>query len=223
MRIPLYKPKSVVHIGSMDARHKGRFFTDSLEGHCLSVSTCPAAWCSIAKLGGMPWWRLSKGGAIFVDVLKVYRSKSLCRQIEEWGLEHNLVEKHLMWRAWDYDSEGGDDGDWRYMLFPSEQEALDQLECDEDELVTGRDGKPMVDSTEVFTGTDLMAARLGMGKLSKNDCFDFLIMLWAQDTRQDVDGVWWHETLDPFVLSAPRGGIFPNKVKEWSICRMPAQ
>jgi hypothetical protein len=29
------------------------------------------------------------------------------------------------------------------------------------------------------------------------------------------DGMWWNEVLDPWALSAPRGGIFQSRLSEW--------
>lgn len=60
MDIPTLKAKAIYHVGTMNEGAKSSFFTDSLEGHCISVSRCPAAWRKIAKLGGNPLWELQR-------------------------------------------------------------------------------------------------------------------------------------------------------------------
>ena len=43
-------------------------------------------------------------------------------------------------------------------------------------------------------------------------------LIWYAETL-GYDGVWWEEDYAPWKLSAPRGVIFQEKLKEWKICK----
>ncbi len=71
MQISLLTLDTCYHLGSLDPDDRGEQ-GESHEGHLLSVSTCPLAWRSIARLGGRKLHGINKadGSTIrFVDVL----------------------------------------------------------------------------------------------------------------------------------------------------------
>lgn len=209
IKIPVVKTGEVFHIGNLEQAQKAERFSTSFEGHCLSVSHCPTAWRSIAKLGGSPLWALRSDGGVFLDVWKAARSKKLRSLIETWGLQNSYVERLPRWKAWNTDEEG----EWRYMLCPSEAEAQAQVE--DDFFEEGPNGGPAVEEVLVLIGTDRLGQRVGRLRMDDMDAFDFLAMVWAEDTQPDLDGVWWREAFAPECLSAPRGGIFPARVARW--------
>lgn len=207
LKIPVVKTDSIFHIGTLNRERKGSFYADSLEGHCLSVSHCPKAWMRIARLGGNPLWEMSKRGAMFLDIHKAAKSKALRNEIEQWGFAQHYIEHKPMWRAWQTD----EDGEWGYMLFNTEELALQNVE-EEDGGPRGKAVEPM----QILMGTDRLAERVGFKSLSDRDAFDFLATVWAEDTQPLIDGVWWCDEYAPFALSAPRGGVFPDKVTQWT-------
>jgi hypothetical protein len=40
-------------------------------------------------------------------------------------------------------------------------------------------------------------------------------VLTLLEASRKYDGAWWEEILDPSILSAPRGVIFPSMLKHW--------
>ena len=207
--LPVVTTEGVLHIGTLAPETRHHRLSDSLEGHCLSVSHCPNAWRSIARLGGSLLWELSNPHGKFLDVCKIANGKALRQEIETWGLDNNYVERQSRWRAWFTDESGG----WRYMLCETEQDARAETADTED---LRPDGNPVVDLTHALIGTTLLGQRTQIRKLSDRDAFDLVAMAWAEDTQPELDGVWWRETYDPSSLSAPRGGIFPNRLHRWN-------
>lgn len=82
-----------------------------------------------------------------------------------------------------------------------------ETECDE-----GPDGQPAVEPVQSLYGTAALVAIIGRNDVVLADIFDYLALVWAQLTQPGIDGGWWQEAFDPFGLSAPRGGIFPERV-----------
>lgn len=205
--IPVIRTKKVFHIGSLKVEDKASVFTSSLEGHCLSVSLCPVAWRSIAKIGGYPLWKMEAPDAVFLDIHKVAENKNLRQAIESWGSAKGYSETKTLWKSWSVDEEG----EWRYMICATESEARGEAEG----LDEGPDGRPVVEPTAVLVGTAALCQRIFTSRLDDSDAFDFVAMVWAEDTIPDLDGVWWQETYAPECLSAPRGGIFPSRLARW--------
>jgi hypothetical protein len=202
--IPSVKVNATYHIGTLQARNRGER-GESLEGHLLSVSTCPKSWTEIAKING-PLHHFSKQeGALFLDVLGVLKNAELRDSIEQWAILQELVEKRSLWQVWIYDSE---QEDWRFTLHGSKDLALNEIEDDEE---CGPDGVNPVE-VELLVGTPKLGARVHIRDLSRRDSFEYAAMAWAEDMHPQFDGVWWREDFAPEALSAPRGGIFPSKI-----------
>ena len=51
---------------------------------------------------------------------------------------------------------------------------------------------------------------------SNNMAGDLAILWYAED--QGYDGVWWHESLNPSALSAPRGALF--NINDWEVAQL---
>lgn len=209
IRIPVVRTERVLHIGTLQASLKGRHFGSSLEGHCLSVSHCPHAWRDIARLGGNTLWALENPRGVFLDAIRVARNARLRRLIEAWGVLNGFSGPEIRWKVWSTD----EDGEWRYILCGTEQDALWEAEDGENEQ--GPRGGPVVEAVQVLTGTHRLCQRVGLVRMDDLDAFDFLAMVWAEDTQPLIDGIWWRERYAPESLSAPRGGIFPTRLAQW--------
>ena len=186
----------------------------------LSVSLCPNAWVSIAKLGGNKVWSMEKEGALFLDVLALYGKKntSLRRDIEEWGVSAGLAEKKTMWRSW-CDDESGLPEDRRFMLCSSEESACEEAYVESSGDLFD-DGKPIIEKTEILELSEKGASRASLKRFANKDGFDLVAGFWAEDILRgaglDVQGVYWRETFAPEMLSAHRGGVFPSLVEQWA-------
>lgn len=210
--LPVRLIPRIFHVGTMDPAHRGRQYSTSMEGDCLSVSECPTAWIKIAKLGGNPVHELSKPDGCFLDVHAVKDDVARLEEIITWAISEGWVEKTQQWRAWLTDEEG----EWYYILCGSEQQALEERE--EFDAEEAPEGVPGVEAVTVISGTPLLAERLkhSAQQLASEDCTDFAILMWARH-HTAVDGLLWDEEYDPVRLSAPRAGIFPERLAEWAV------
>jgi|GEM_PF-1395185 len=225
-KLPLVYLDRVYHVGTLNSAHKGRSHTQSLEGNCLSVSLCPAAWRAIAKLGGYPLYELSGSGGRFLDVYAALGDEALRREALNWARSQGLVEERQMWRSWRFDDEVGD---WSALLSATQDEALFEAlnwaPSDNPDDLDAPAGHEAVEPALVIVGAAQMSARIGWTHSDDRDMSDMAVMLWAQEAlpmRHGValDGVWWRERYDPSCLSAPRGGIFPARISNWRRSRV---
>lgn len=216
MEIPVLSTGSVFHIGTLDAAHKGEC-GNSLEGHCLSVSVCPNAWVQIAKLGGRPLHRLENPDGVFLDVLRTEKDEALRATIQAWGIEEGYAAIAIKWRAWQYDSETDQ---WGYFLLGNKEDAMAEadMQCEYKtaEDIPGPEGHAGVEAVEVLVGTSLLAERVGVSDIERREAFDFVALVWVEDTQPQLDGLWWSEDYEPESLSAPRGGILPSRLDRWN-------
>lgn len=219
MQIPVIKLDTCQHIGELDITKKGQQ-GDSLEGHLLSISQCPLAWRQIVKLGGYPVHQLEKDDALFLAIHKI--SPELKTHIIEYGLQNNLIERTERYRGWSYDDV---DDRWYYSDYKTAQDAfyevdnLGEYEAPED--VPGPDGHSGIELVEIYAGTCHLAEVVKTPSSVGRDAFDYLVIAWAEQFAH-LDGIWWEDTYDPYGYSAPRGGIFPDRLWSWSIQEIPA-
>lgn len=203
----------VRHVGTFDVAMKGATGSQSHEGHCLSVSDCPDVWRRIARLGDAPCWELSRPGGKFVDVHKSLRKAAVRKALAQWALANGLARLVPAWAAYQEDLE--DPGTWQYSLHTDEEEARAELE---DPAARRPNGKPCLEPCELLQGTERLAQRIGFS-LGNRPVDDFILACWVEDAMPEVDGLWWSDRLEPALLSAPRGGIFPSRVARWSRSR----
>lgn len=203
----LLRHDTVFHVGTLDRAHRGSVYKQSHEGHCLSVSTCPEAWRSIARLGAAPVWQLHRHGGLFIEALAAREDSAFNTSLVLWGMEAGLVEVKTLWSAWQEDAETLD---WRYTLHASREDAVAEVE---DPQALTPFGHPCVHLKLVTLGLPALAGRVCVD-LRQRDAWDFLLMAWAEQCT-NVDGIWWNEVLDVLGLSAPRGALFPSRVEAW--------
>ena len=225
MQIPVIHLGRVFHVGSMDPSRLGANGS-SQEGRCLSVSLCPNAWTSIARLGGNPWHELTRKDGAFLDVHAVLDDPETLRTAVDWAVGEGLAGRATLWRAWRYDDEAES---WGYMTLATEAEAFEEAGggdlYDEPCQVEGPDGRPGIEAAETVVGTPALAALTGFRHDASGDATDAVLVAWALSVAAEavpggLDGVWWREEYDPDVLSAPRAGIFPDRVPGWAAARI---
>jgi hypothetical protein len=199
--LPVLPLETVYHVGTLKLADKKTQYAESYEADCLSVSMCPEAWAQIARLGG-PTHELTKKNGWFLDIKRL--SAASRRAIELWAEKRGYLQHESWYRAIvtrDEDTNGPG-----YSWFGSKKEALAEV-LPEDES--------SVRALRPWTTTHTLLERRGLtAPLVDRDAVDLAIMTFAEE--HDFDGVWWRETYDPDSLSAPRGGILPRKVSEWT-------
>jgi len=216
--LPLLRVTRVLHVGTLCPSDRGRQFRESFEGRCLSVSRHPEAWRSIARLGDAPTWQLRRNDAmtgVFLDTRAAAASPDHLATLAAWAVPAQLAEPKTLWRCWRQDLE---DDSWVYSLHTSRDDAINELE---DPEAHGPDGRPCVEESQVLAGTEALSERVGVA-LGARDATDFLFMAWVDDTRPDIDGLWWNDEYAPAALSAPRGALLPSRLFRWSKAPMTA-
>lgn len=204
LELPIVCLPELVHIGTLDPADKGRWFSTSLEGHGLSVSRDPDEWERIAKLGGRPWWQLAKPDAAFVNVHEL--STVQRQEISDWAVGAGYATHQKAFKL-SYVSNDEDGEQHRFMLFADEVQARDEFEFLEE-----AESEPTLETVDTLAATELLEQRLGM-KSSLVDIDDHLLVLWVDEQRSDLDGVWWED--DYQSLAAPRGVIVPRALASW--------
>lgn len=203
---PVILIEKVFHIGTLDPAFRGRNSGGTgPEGHCLSVSHCPHAWRFIARLGGNPLWELTRPGARFVDLTALVEH-GMVPSVIEWARSEKLVREARLWRAWIRDD---DTGEWRFVLCRTEDDALEESGYGD-----GPDGRPGAEEVAVPVGTWKMAHLTGAKMRPDGDATGYALLAFAMQVP-DVDGAWWRDPYDLDTLSAPKGAIFPDRVKGW--------
>jgi 8-oxo-dGTP pyrophosphatase MutT (NUDIX family)/GNAT superfamily N-acetyltransferase len=193
--------KKLWHVGDMNPKSKQ---PGSLEGSGLSVSVHPEDWMNIAEIGG-DTWELTKPSNRFLNFHRL--SKPQRKQLAAWGIQNGYlteVANAYRWVYWDSEAE-----EERYMEFPTQEEAEAEMEG------MGEGGKVVPVKSIAYAGTDKLKQRTNNPSGDQTAvAFDLLVTVYAEE-QLDCDGVWWEDTYDPANLSAPRGVIFPSKLKSW--------
>lgn len=211
----------VYHVGTLNVSDRNTNFKNSFEGHCLSVSLCPHAWVEIAKLGGYELHKLSKRSGRFLDVQHITNSPKLYNEIVNWAVSEGIAVRKSVFKAWYFDE---DNEGWSYLLAETKESAISEVNLDDDESFNpdgpGPDGRQLVEPTEIVTGTEKLWKEVGAKLDSADDATDMILIAFARSKAADVlgfevDGVWWDEEYAPERLSAPRGGILPERLQTW--------
>lgn len=104
------------------------------------------------------------------------------------------------------------------MTFTDRQEADDHIEFYSDEY---DDTDPHRARVEEIPGGGIRAmptlfsrCKQTSGEILDDVALDLIASVYAEDVLR-IDGVWWNDTYDPQLLSAPRGVIVPSMVHTW--------
>lgn len=197
-KVPTKSFKQLYHVGSLDASKKRE---GSYEGAGLSVSTHPDAWKKIAKgfVTGNTYI-LQKNGNKFLNANNL--TKSAKNAIQQWAVEHKLLEPSIVYRVSYYDDELESDV---YSDYNSYEEA--KLEADDES-----DIKKISAS---YKPTAKLKTLTKNPKMTPTGVFDYVLPLYAEELG--YDGVWWEDILDIGKFSAPRGVIVPSKISSWTM------
>lgn len=187
------------HVGTLDPAHKR---SGSLEGACVSVSRCPAAWREISDghVTGDCW----VADASSVELLDAHGLDDGRRAaVLAWGVAEGLCEPVSLWRVEWWDDELDQPVT---MLLPDRRQALEESRDhndDDESVVEVREHR----STLLLETTSLS----GQPLLGDDLVHDMLLPLWTW-ANTDLAGVWWDDRFDPIRYSAPRGGILPARL-----------
>ena len=210
MNLPTLQKKKVWHVGSpKSARTRA---SSSQEGTLLSVSEHPQAWTRIARLGGRETWELvrtDRTPGVFVNMHAIPEATKNAL-IAASGLVAPVRVYIARWTAGD---EYGDDETYE-MTFTTRAAAEREIEDFEDAEIreqTGWKATPELNR--------LWKANFS-GRLAASFVGEFAL-LTVLERMNRYDGAWWNDVLDPYALSAPRGGIFQKRLNEW--LAMPAR
>lgn len=203
MKLSLYRPAAVFHVGSMTKPARRRI---SYEGSALSVSLCPEAWSRIARLGG-PVHEIDSAGQAFLAFHDM--DADALTAIVDWAEAGGLAERTSVWKAWRWDDEVEA---WSFMICPSQAAALAEV-VDDDDLDLPPGASALAEAMDIVRLTEAGALRAdGYGR--DCDATDIAVLFWIEDVLReqmpDVIGLWWDERFDPDALSAPRGAIVPS-------------
>jgi hypothetical protein len=164
---------------------------------------------------------LSRTDGRFLDIYAAMGDGELRERALAWAREQGVIQERRMWRAWWFDDELVD---WVSVMSPTREEALaevmDGALIDEPNDLAAPGGHEAVEPVLVMVGTAKLNARIGWSRSDDRDMTDMALMLWAREVLPVeygvvLAGVWWRERYDPAGLSAPRGGIFPERLADW--------
>lgn len=205
---------TLYRIGAVATDGPGR--THSLEGHLLSVSACPDAWMQIARIGSDTVHAIQASGATPLRLVNMHAcldDTEVMEGIERWGRQQDLLEDALVWRAWFQD----EDSMWRFMEFESREDAEDQLELEPEEILTsGPDGQPAIEPTAIIKASPKALSQTGALAMA-NSGLELTLILAAEQSDNTLHGVYWDEAYDPMSLSAPRAGLFRDRIADMEV------
>lgn len=209
---PTVNHATVYHLGSFDPSQKGATHNrTSLEGNGLSVSMNPGAWREIARLGGEPLWEVSSAKpARFVDALSL--EEEHWAKVMDWAVSKGYAQPTEIVRVSWYDEEADDR---RYIEFDlADPGALAKAESEAEEY---EDDDVSIDRHQGWSATPDLESRIGFA-METSMVRDMALTLYVEDvlhSAEDIQGIWWDETLDVHALSAPRGVIHKQALAEW--------
>lgn len=187
----------VYHIGELDVSKKAHGSQETNLG--ISVSEVPHSWSRITPLGGN-LYRFTNPNGKFLDNHKMTKKDK--EMIFAWADDHGLVEVTEIFGFSYYDDEWEDT---MYQEFETLEDAEEEAEMYDAEVT----------SKQAYRATSKLNSTIGW-KVDPIMVEDYLAILYAHEVL-DVDGVWFNDKLDSLRLSAPRGTIFDEKLKDWTI------
>lgn len=211
--LPVRRLPRVSHIGTMRGEDKKM---DSYEGSGLSVCRPAhvADWCRIARLGGSVF-TLSRTDDVpgrFVELHRLRMQTGVMQQLYAWA----AAQHYIRWGTWYeavYDAWPTENGDYeeRSIRFLTRVEA--EYEVGSADGADGADGAHVEEVTG-WLPTAAMQQACRWTRLPLCCVEEFAIVLFAEETRPDLDGVWWDDLYEPLEYSCPRGVIFRDRLEQ---------
>ncbi|MFG6084253.1 hypothetical protein ACEUZ9_000755 [Paracoccus litorisediminis] len=205
----------VWHVGTLERADRGRKSQESYEGHLFSVSEFPEDWSDITHLSGEVW-EMTREGAEWLDIHALNEDE--LAEIRAWAIDARLAVTAPVFRTWRFDSEGGS---WGYCEFTDQSDALAEIEGEElgaaDDIPSQSGG--LLDEVAGIILTPEGREAIGRWR-GATHADDALVILWAdlvlKPEHPDLMGVWWYDDHDPAALSCPRGGVFEDRLGEFT-------
>lgn len=197
--LPMVMARKLWHIGALDLSQRGDR-GPSLEGNLLSVSACPYAWRSIARLGSRELHE-SRRPALLLDMLSALQApeyQPLREEVAAYGADKGLLRLAEVFKAIRYDDELDSE---IYSLHETREEA--EAESDQVEVATE------------LLATDRLKQIHALGA-GVTPGLEYAMIEWLRERvpvlpisgGAPIAGVYWDESYDPDGYSAPRGGLF---------------
>lgn len=188
---------TVYHIVEIDASKKAHQSQETNLG--ISVSEVPHSWQRIARVSG-DLYRFTNPNGKFLDRHKLTRKDK--EIIFAWADDHGLVEATEIFVFSYYDDEWEEE---MHQEFETREDAEEEAEMYDAEVT----------SKQAYKATSKLNSIIGW-EIEPIMVEDYLVILYAHENL-DVDGVWFNDRLDSSRLSAPRGTIFDEGLKNWTI------
>lgn len=202
MDVPLRTDLAAVyHVGNLNDQRTP--VTNSHEGRALSIGLHPGAWRRISEVTAGTTYELSKCTSCFVD----YQAIGSLECFSEYGQTAGLVKPATVFRLY-YTDPALDER--CYFEFDERIEA--EAELDDPARID-----PDIDETKTIRATDELADAMNYTHCPTGETARQLLLFEWVSRETAYDGVWFDEVLDPANDSAPRGGIIPNRLSDWSI------
>jgi hypothetical protein len=204
--LPCRSFRTLWHQGSFNPSDKG-VRGPSYEGAGLSVSVDPDAWEQIARLGGLPRWRLTRADDTPGRFVNFHRlSAAQLAALAQAGSSRGWLERAVRHKVSWADPETNDA---RFCLFADSERAKDEAD---DMRQWAEEVSTQV--TEMDVATALLE---GIARQPVSDDLALEMVLTSLVEEVDfLDGVWWADRLDPDALSAPRGCISLRALPRWA-------
>lgn len=193
--LPSISFPEIYHVGTLNIEDKQ---SESYEGQGLSFSLHPDEWQQITRLTGEKN-TLKKDGNKFLNYHTLTKKQK--QEITDYCVKENYVQETTTYRFSYWDDEMEEE---MYFEFSNLEEAEEEAAGYEAESVTTHTSYKATDN---FPDSTVKKGATGI--------HDIMTTVWVNETKPEYDGVWWADRLDISRLSAPRGVIVPNKIKEW--------
>ncbi|MBO9428824.1 hypothetical protein [Sulfitobacter sp. R18_1] len=195
------------HVGDMDVSKRD---VTGYEADLLSVSYTPASWRKIAKLSG-DLWKLERSDSTPVRLLDAhaFHDNHWHRSsFTSWGVMQNLIKNTTIFIASWHD----DEMDTEMSQCFETMEELEQEHDPEDVDIQQR--------YLAFVLTDKALEKYGLIRNGSQFNLDYAFVDYARTklmNQLDVDGIYWDDEFDPLRYSAPRGGIFNERLDQFDL------
>lgn len=193
--LPSISFHEIYHVGTLNISDKQ---SQSYEGQGLSFSLHPDEWQQITRLTGVKN-TLRKDSNKFLSYHKLTKTQK--QEITDYCMKQNYIQEITTYRFSYWDDEMEEE---MYSEFDNLEEAEEEADGYATESITTHSTYA---ATESFPDSTVKEGATGI--------HDIMATVWVNETKPQYDGVWWADKLDVSRLSAPRGVIVPNKIKEW--------
>jgi hypothetical protein len=194
----------LAHIGCLDFSEKK---PGSYEGSGVSVSTHPAAWARIARIGSGGFILKKESGSDIDLVNALGLTKQEKANVIAWAKGEGLIEDRHVWVASYFDVETEKRCSFECQ---SRENAKAELEDLPQRRISGP--KTVISATDKLLSAESHAPG---DTASSSLTFDLALIQYVQ-AKLDADGIWWDERLDVDEYSAPRGVIFSSKLNSFN-------